>query len=168
MNNPNPLHRFAGWLIDGRRWAARHERLLWIGLIAVVFLMQWPVLKGFYYRAAKTSAPSTSIEWRTDLDAALVEARRAQKLVLVDFSADWCPPCIAMKHDVWPDPAVERAVTRAYVPVLVDVDRNDTVPDRYGVRGIPTVLVLDHTGEVVRRATFLSASAMRQFLTNTD
>ncbi len=168
MNDPNRLHRFAGWLSGGRQWAARHERLLWIGLIAVVLLVQWPVLKGFYYRAANTPAPPTSIEWRTDFDAALVEARRAQKLVLVDFSADWCPPCIAMKHDVWPDPAVERAVTRAYVPVLVDVDRNGTVPDRYGVQSIPTVLVLDHTGEVVRRATFLSASAMREFLANAD
>lgn len=168
MNNPNPLRRVAGWLMGGRRWAARHERFFWMGLIAVVLLVQWPVLKGFYYRAAETPAPPTSIEWRTDLDAALVEARRAQKLVLVDFSADWCPPCIAMKHDVWPDPVVGRALTQRYVPVLIDVDRNDTVPARYGVRGIPTVLVLDHTGEVVRRATFLSASAMREFLTNTD
>ena len=69
-----------------------------------------------------------------------------------------------MKHDVWPDPAVERALTQSYVPLLIDVDRDNTASERYGVGAIPTVLVLDETGRVVRRATFLSASAMVRFL----
>jgi thiol:disulfide interchange protein len=32
------------------------------------------------------------IQWKTDLATALLEAQRTDKLVLVDFSADWCPP----------------------------------------------------------------------------
>jgi thioredoxin:protein disulfide reductase len=167
-SNTNPTHGVAGWLRGARAWASGHERLLWAGGIAVVLLVQWPMVKGFYYRAADTPAPPTSIAWRTDLGAALVEARHTQRQVLVDFSAGWCPPCIAMKHDVWPDPDVERAITTSYVPVLIDVDRDGTVPERYGVRGIPTILVLDDAGHVVRRATFLSASAMVEFLTETD
>jgi thiol:disulfide interchange protein len=154
-----------------RNVAARYERLIWIGAFAAVVLIQWPMFKGLYYRAAGTPAPPTAIAWRTDLDGALEEAGRAHKQVLVDFSADWCPPCIAMTHDVWPDPAVERALAASYVPLLIDVDRNGPVAERYGVRGIPTVLVLDHTGRVVRRATFLSvlsASAMVAFLTDTE
>lgn len=164
MNATSPNRRVAGRLTGLRKWASRHERLVWAGLIAAVLLIQWPMLKGVYYRVADTPAPPTSIEWRTDLDAALVEARLTQKQVFVDFSADWCPPCVAMKHEVWPDPAVERALTQFYIPVLIDVDRDNTVPERYGVRGIPTVLVLDHAGRVVRRATFLSAAAMVRFL----
>lgn len=166
--SPNPVNR-AGAAV--RALAARHERLLWIGVFALVLLFQWPMVKGSYYRAAGTPAPPTTIEWRTDLSAALAEAGRSNKRVLVDFSADWCPPCIAMKHDVWPDPAVERALARSYVPLLIDVDRNGTVADQYNVRGIPTVLVLDNRGRVVRQATFLSArsaSAMVAFLTDTD
>lgn len=168
MNATSARHRAVGRLTTIRAWIARHERFLWAGLFAVVLLIQWPMLKGAYYRAAKVPAPPTSIQWRTDLDAALVEARLTQKQVFVDFSADWCPPCIVMKHDVWPDPAVERALTQSYVPVLIDVDRNDTVPERYGVRGIPTVLVLDDQGRVVRRANFLSAQGMVRFLARTD
>jgi len=164
MNATSPIRRAAGRLTGLRKYVARHEKLLWAGLIAVVLLIQWPMLKGVYYGVAGTPAPPTSIEWRTDLDAALVEARLTHKQVLVDFSADWCPPCIAMKHDVWPDPAVERALTQSYVPLLIDVERDGTVSERYGVSGIPTVLVLDETGRVVRRATFLSASAMVSFL----
>lgn len=46
MSDPAPVHRAAGWPPGVRTWAARHERLLWVGVIAVVLLMQWPVLKG--------------------------------------------------------------------------------------------------------------------------
>lgn len=148
-----------------RGWGARRERLLWAGLIVVVVAIQWPMLKGFYYRAAAEPPPPTSIQWRTDLASALLEAQRADKAVLVDFHADWCPPCIVMKHDVWPDDAVEDAVEQSYIPVLIDVDNDTTAGERYGVRGIPTVLVLDAAGHVVRRGSFLNASGMVKFLT---
>ena len=39
-----------------------------------------------------------------------------------------------MKHDVWPDDDVERSVADGYVPVLIDIDSNFEVPDRFGVR----------------------------------
>ena len=154
----------ASWLAGVRRYAGRYERHLWIGVFAVVLLIQWPVLKGYYYRAIGAPAPVSTVEWRTDLDDALAEARQTGKPILVDFSADWCPPCVAMKHDVWPNPGVERALKRSYIPLLIDVDRNGEVADRYGVGGIPTVLVLDAEGRVLRRATFLTARAMVDFL----
>ena len=145
-----------------------HERALWTGLLLVVVVIQWPVLKGFYYRAAHIPAPPTSIHWRTDLGAALLEAHRSDKRVLVDFSASWCPPCIAMKHDVWPDPAVERALAGSYVPVLIDIDHDTAVPDRYGITGIPTIVVLDATGRELRRGAFLTAAGMMRFLAQAE
>jgi thiol:disulfide interchange protein len=151
-----------------RSLLSRHEKLLWAAAIAVVITVQWPMLKGSFYRAAATSPPPSSIEWRTDLNAALDEARRTDKQVLLDVSADWCPPCIAMKHDVWPDPDVERSVAESYVPVLIDADRDVAVMDRYGITGIPAVLIVDGSGTVIRRATFLSASRMLMFLTPTS
>jgi 2,3-bisphosphoglycerate-independent phosphoglycerate mutase len=92
------------------------------------------------------------------------EARRTGRLVLVDVGADWCPPCIAMKHDVWSDPEVGRRVAASYVPLLVDADRDDVVSPRYGVSGIPTVLILDASGNVIRRASYLPRSGMLRFL----
>jgi hypothetical protein len=53
---------------------SRHEKLLWAAAIAVVIVVQWPMLKGSFYRAAATPPLPSSIEWRTDLNAALNEA----------------------------------------------------------------------------------------------
>ena len=155
--------RRAGAVLGTRM--ARHERMLWAALVVLVVSVQWPALKGFYYRAADVPPPPTSIQWHSDLASALLEAQRTEKTVLVDFSADWCPPCIVTKHDVWPADAVEHAVSQSYVPLLIDVDRDSTAAGRYGVHGIPTILVLDAEGQVIRRGSFRSASGMVHFLT---
>jgi len=159
-----PLSR--GRRAIGALWR-RREPLLWAALVAAVVIIQWPMLKGWYYRAAGAPAPASSIAWRTDLGAALAEARSANKRVLVDFSADWCPPCQVMKHDVWPHPKVASVIGAGFIPVLVDADRDTVLADRYQVSSIPTILLLDADGRVVKRNNgFLPRSGMLRFLTD--
>jgi thiol:disulfide interchange protein len=143
----------------------RREPVFWALLVTVAVGAQWPMLKGWYYRATGAPEPSTSITWRTDLSSALGEARARHSLVLVEFSASWCPPCIAMKHEVWPDPRVAAAVKASFVAVKVDVDADSTLSDRYDVPAIPAVLVLDAKGKLVRRHDgYLPLDGMLQFL----
>jgi thiol:disulfide interchange protein len=143
----------------------RRDSLFWAALLLAFVTLQWPMIKGWYYQAAGAEAPASAIAWRTDFDATLAEARASNKRVLVDFSADWCPPCVAMKHDVWPDPQVARAVDAEYVPLLVDADRDTVLAARYQVSSIPTVLLLDADGRVVKRNDgFLPRSGMLRFL----
>ena len=141
------------------------ETIVWTVVIVVLLAAQWPMIKGRYYRWSGATPPASAITWHTDAEAAFAEARRTGRPVLVDFAADWCPPCITMKHDVWPDPRVVAAVRDGYVPLLVDIDRQPALADRYRVSGIPTVKVLDENGAVLREASFLGASGMARFLT---
>ena len=144
---------------------ARRETLFWAALVVAVLVIQWPMLKGWYYKATGAEAPASAIAWRTDFDAALAEARLANKRVLVDFSADWCPPCVAMKHDVWPHPQVAAAVNDGYVPVLVDADLDTVLAARFQVSTIPAVLMLDAGGNLVKRNDgYLPRSGMLRFL----
>lgn len=50
------------------------------------------------------------------------------------------------------------------MPVLVDADRDVTVMKGYGITGISAILIVNDRGAVIRRATFLSASGMVEFL----
>ena len=57
-------------------------------------------------------------------------------LVLVKFTGQWCPPCRAL------EPVLEKlSEERRDVLVLsVDVDENQQVSQRYGVRSVPTLI----------------------------
>lgn len=66
-------------------------------------------------------------------------------LVVVDFGADWCPPCRVIAPVV--GALAEEYTGRAKVLTL-DVDANPKTASRYGVRGLPTLLFFKD-GQVV-------------------
>jgi thioredoxin 1 len=75
------------------------------------------------------------------------EVLRAREPVLVDFWATWCPPCRIIAPFV--EAVAEEFVGRARVGKL-DVDQNPAVAERYGITGIPTLLLFKD-GQVVEQ-----------------
>ncbi len=139
---------------------------MWMGVVALIVFLQWPMIKGWGYKVMGSPAPDDGIAWRTDFQAALREAQQTGKPVLLDFQASWCPPCQVMKHDVWPDPKVREAVNARYIPMAVDVDAaaNREVVGRYDISSIPSIVVIDGQGHVLKRGSFMSRSALLTFL----
>jgi thioredoxin 1 len=66
------------------------------------------------------------------------EVLRSEKPVLVDFWAEWCAPCRMML------PAVEAVATEhegSAAVVKLNVDENPSTSQRYGIKGIPTMIL---------------------------
>ena len=75
---------------------------------------------------------------------------------LVDFWAEWCGPCVQIA------PALEELAAEygeKLTVAKVNIDENPETPTRYGVRGIPT-LILFKDGEIA--ATKVGATSKRK------
>lgn len=77
--------------------------------------------------------------------ATLVE--RAPGLVLVDFTADWCPPCRRLAPDIG---ALANERAGSLTIVKVDADEQPDLTARFGVRSLPTLMFF-RDGEAVER-----------------
>ena len=89
-----------------------------------------------------------------DIVTALKQAQADDKLVLLDFGANWCPDCLVLsKH--FENAQVKPFLDEHFVVVKIDVgqwDRNLDVAEKYGnpiKQGIPAVVVLDANGKQI-------------------
>ncbi len=68
------------------------------------------------------------------------------KPMVVDFWATWCGPC--KKVGPYIEELAEQYADQAIIG-KVDVDENDQLAIRFGVRNIPTILFIDKSGQIV-------------------
>ena len=112
-------------------------------------------------------------EWMT-YDAALDEARRTGKPVMLEFNAEWCGPCQSLKRDVFDDHARGAIVRSVVVPVSI-VDRSreeghnttqvDDLQSRYRVDAFPTMVVFSPaTGRVQQTVGYRGADPSLQWI----
>lgn len=87
-----------------------------------------------------------------DFQGAIAKAKPKNQLILVDFSARWCPGCMRLESEIFQTKEF-KSLTRDLVKVKIDVDRfeNTVLAERFKIQGIPTLLVLNSAQEEIDR-----------------
>jgi thioredoxin 2 len=83
--------------------------------------------------------------------------------VLVDFYADWCGPCKVMAP-VLDDFA--RLHTGEVLVLKLDTEANPATPARFGIRGIPTLIVFESGREARRQVGAVQAAELEKLVPN--
>jgi thioredoxin-related protein len=139
-------------------------------LIATLLILP---LGGLFAEGEGASQPASGTEtvqvkWHTDFAAAMAQAQKENKRVLIDFTgSDWCHWCIRMeKETLSTRPFKEYAdahliLFKADFPnsrALPEAERqqNEALTQRYRVEGFPCFVVIDPQGrELDRRAGYV-------------
>lgn len=102
-------------------------------------------------KVERAPVPVTAPFVEATYEEALERARRDGRIVLLDFTASWCPPCKAMEETTWPDASVQEWIAREAVALKVDTDVQFQLAAQFGVNGIPAIVFVSAEGRELGR-----------------
>lgn len=118
--------------------------------IGPIFALVTLLILGFgFWHLNKQLPEAVEPEYIGDYNTALERSATEGKPVIFIFSASWCGPCQQMRKQVYPSPQVQN-VAGGFIWAYLDVDKGKNRPwaEKYGVRGIPHIVVTDSKGNV--------------------
>jgi thioredoxin 1 len=99
---------------------------------------------------------SEHIHYVTD-DTFEAEVLQSQQPVLVDYWAEWCGPCKMIA------PILDEVAGKLKV-AKVNIDDNQGTPAKYGIRGIPTLMIFKNGNIEATKVGALSKSQLAAFI----
>ncbi|MCP4627108.1 MAG: thioredoxin fold domain-containing protein, partial [bacterium] len=128
-----------------------------IGIVVATYMIGSLIMQG------------PGVQWHAYSDQLLSEAVEKQKPVVIDFSAAWCAPCRELDEVTFHDREVVKQAEQDFFMIKVDLTRkgnpdSDRLLQKYGVKGVPTIVFLDKQGAERRDLRLVDFLPPDQFL----
>lgn len=86
--------------------------------------------------------------WVRNYDVAMALAKKSNKLIVMDFWAIWCNPCLRMDDQLWNSEEIKK-LSDNFICLRVNFDYDLKLVSKYGVRAIPRVIIITAGGEIL-------------------
>lgn len=113
------------------------------------------------YLAWSKAHPEANTTWKGMTKEAYAKLLTSDKVVVIDFYAEWCAPCKKMA------PYLEKMNTELADKVIIhriDADKNKSLFNALGYQGLPVVLVYKNGKETFKKSEFVSEEELRKAL----
>ncbi|HID06492.1 MAG TPA: DUF255 domain-containing protein, partial [Armatimonadetes bacterium] len=151
---------YLGWFEKSGAESIRFQRFKSLVGLAVIALSMVSIIQRSY------SLSSERI-WLPFSEQRLQQAIADGKPVVIDFTAKWCAMCKKLEKRTFANPRV-RAELRRFVCLKVDMTygslTNQNVAERYDVRGLPTVVLVDSKGREHRELRITGFISPQEFI----
>ena len=160
-------------------WMIWLQRTLGVLLVATAFWIASPLFEksrisggsqsvnGEVSRQIGGDLRFTIIQSTADLDRELVKAKSKNKLVLLDFYADWCISCKEMEVSTFENSDVAKQL-KQFVLLQADVTKNSAdnqaLLKRFGLYGPPGILIFDLTSQEQKEQRVIGYMPPQRFL----
>lgn len=115
----------------------------------------------------------TGINWQTNYESALTQAKETHKPLLLFFTgSDWCSWCIKLDEEVLDRREFAEAMNDTFVFVRLDYPmhkklphsaQNQQIRDKHDIKSYPTILILDENERVIGRTGY-QAGGVRNYV----
>jgi thiol:disulfide interchange protein DsbD len=128
---------------------------------------------GLFLFVSWVELPRAELKWEVSEIAARERAVSEARPVLIDFTAEWCGACGELARHTFADPSVRVEASR-FVALRVDATHEDDptvdgIKDKYGVLGLPTVILIGKNGDEKMRFTeFVPPARFAEALRSVD
>ncbi len=127
----------------------------------------------FITACAQNTEDSENLNWLTNLEKAQENAKEKGLSIFVDFTgSDWCGWCFKLRDDIFSQEEFIQYATENLILVKLDFPRNIPQTDeiktynnnlarKYGIKGFPTILLLNAEGQVIAQTGYQYGGAAK-------
>ncbi|MEK2646669.1 protein-disulfide reductase DsbD family protein [Bdellovibrio sp. BCCA] len=137
-----------------------------IGYVVIAAFDLRPMIRG-NMMAGNSLNQIKKMNWQPYSEAALAQAAKDQKPVIIDFWADWCAACHELEEQTFADARV-RAMAENFVLLKFDATKDSeelrALKKKYNIQGLPTVVFINPHGVWIDALTLTQFEKPEAFL----